>query len=156
MSLNPTQIFLYGATATDFQMALGAAAATGVPISQVSGNFVDAWKTIAAGRHLVVAVGGSALYALYYNPCGWNNPMGTPAGHTPFAIANSPADTLPGKDYFVNAAGYIAQDSYLAAVLTAYFALHGHYPSGMEPFPRLLSPAHQCPGRAESNVTVQC
>ncbi len=156
MSLSAQQILLYAATPHDFEMAVGAAAATGIPITQVSGEFTQAWNTTSAGQHLVIAVGGAALYALYYNPCGWRNPAGTAAGHTPFALASLPIRQLPGANYFVNAGGYLAQDTYLAAVLLSYYALHGQYPGDMERLPKLLTPAQECPNGAESNVSITC
>ncbi|WP_054967622.1 hypothetical protein [Alicyclobacillus ferrooxydans] len=154
MSLQPQQILLYAATAHDFQIALGAAAANEIPISQVTGNYNAAWVTLTAGQHLVIAVGGAALYALASNPCGWSNPAGTGAGETPFTTIAAPTDTLPGPNHFVNAAGYLAQDTYLAAAVLSYYALHGTYPYDMQPLPKLLTPIHECAPGAESNVVI--
>jgi hypothetical protein len=156
MSLNAGEVFLYAATPNDFEMALGAAGATGIPLSQMSGDFIQAWNTIATGSHLVIAVGGAALYALYYNPCNWANPASQSGGHTPFALTPVPTDVLPGPNYFVNASGPLAQDTYLATVLLAYYALHGQYPAKMQPLPKLLNPMSECPSSATNQVQIQC
>lgn len=152
MPLHPTEVLLYAATEPDYQMALGAAAMSGISQSQVTGNFVDAWKAVAGGQKLVLAVGGAALYALYYNPCGWTNPAHHPGGHTPFIVVNNPRDALPGANYFVNAAGTNALATLQIAGAFAYFAVTGNTPNAFRSYPGRLQPAEQCAG----NNDVPC
>ncbi|HEU5420611.1 MAG TPA: PKD domain-containing protein, partial [Streptosporangiaceae bacterium] len=64
-------VVLYAATAADDASALSAAAAAGLPASQVTQSFATAWADTLSGEYLVIAVGQAASSALYYNVCGW-------------------------------------------------------------------------------------
>lgn len=147
--LDATKVLLYAAGGPDYQMALGVAAMSGVPVSQVTGNFVDAWNAVAGGQQLVIAVGGAALNALYYNPCGWTNPGNHPGGHTPFIVINTPTDTSPGANYFVNAAGTTALDTLQIASAYTYYAVTGTSPAAFRAYPKVIQPAERCVGSAD-------
>ena len=102
MSLSGGSVILYAADPGDYEIALAAAAVTGIPTSNVMGNFYNVWNNVASGNYLVIAVGLNANSALYYNPCGWSNPAGQAGGSTPFAYAAEPQDSLPGANYYEN------------------------------------------------------
>ena len=71
---------LYAADPADYQAALAAASAAGLPADQVTQSFSTAWDQTSSGEYLVIAVGGPADDALYYNVCGWTAPDGLGAG----------------------------------------------------------------------------
>lgn len=148
MPLDASKVLLYAAGAPDYQMALGAAAMSGIPATQVTGNFITAWNAVAAGKQLVIAVGGAALYALYYNPCGWTNPGNHPGGHTPFIVINTPTDTGPRANYFVNAAGTSALDTLQIACAYTYYAVTGTIPTAFRTYPKVIQPQERCVGAA--------
>lgn len=146
MALLPSQVILYAADPVDYQIAMGAAAAADIPMSQIVGSFYDAWNFVSSGRYNVIAVGGPALFALYYNPCGWGNPAGGAGGSTPFALAAAPSATLPGANRFVNAAGSNRQKTLRLAVAFAYYAVQGIYPEEYGQPPYAVSPLNLCVG----------
>ncbi len=152
MTVSVEQMVLYAAAPTDFSIALGSAAIAGIPLAQVTGNFATAWSQVADGQHLVIAVGGAAVNALYYNPCGWANPAKQPGGHTPFSLLSRPALSLPGKNFFVNAAGVSAIDTLRLAVAFTYVAVHGQFPAYFSQYPPAISPTERCVG----NSTQSC
>lgn len=152
MPLSPSKVILYAANQTDFAIALAAAEAAGIPEENVTGDFYTAWERTAAASHLVLAVGAPALNALYYNPCGWHNPQGSPAGSTPFAISSSPRDSLPGANYFEKAAGFYASDTLYIATAFAAYAVKGRFPASFKNLPKLSNPSRHCLGKA----TNQC
>ncbi|PSR36771.1 MAG: hypothetical protein C7B44_07230 [Sulfobacillus thermosulfidooxidans] len=153
MALSSHQIILYAADDNDFSIALAAAAVSGIPACQVTGNFFDAWIYTSSGEYLVIAVGGPANNALYYNPCGWPNPDQEPQGTTPFDIAPAPRDTLPGANWYVNASGNQAYQTLELATCFTYFAVHASLPSGITP-PPAISPMYICGG--SSNISCVC
>ena len=146
MALSTSQVLLYVADPADYDIALGAAAIAGIPASNVINEFGYAWSDVASGDYLVIAVGAAALYALYYNQCGWNNPAGQAGGSTPFQLSSAPMDTLPGADYYENAAGSTATDTLYIAAAFAYYALHGSLPSNFSTYPTPISPSPTCSG----------
>lgn len=146
MPLDSTKIMLYAAGQHDFQIALGAAAMSGISHSQITGDFTTAWNAVASGQKMVIAVGGAAVNALYYNPCGWSNPANQPGGHTPFIMINTPLDTMPGANYFVNAAGVSALDTLQIACARVYYAVTGRTPTAFTTVPKVLTPAERCVG----------
>jgi len=153
MPLNPRQVILYAADSVDLSSAMAAAAVAGIPLCQVTGNFYEAWIYTASGDYLVIAVGEPANNALYYNPCGWANPAGDSAGFTPFDLAPGPRDTLPGPDWYVNAAGQTAYQSLELAAVNAYYATTGTPLPGITP-PSPISPTMTCVG--SPNVPCPC
>ena len=156
MALATGSVLLYAADPNDYASALAAAALAGIPSGNVIGNFETVWNDIASGDYLVIAVGGQANDALYYNPCGWANPAGEPAGTTPFDYASEPSDTLPGADLYENAAGSDAGNSLKLAVMLAYYAVNGSYPSGYGSLPAVQAASNTCPSNATSNQTCPC
>lgn len=147
MSVAPGNVLLYPADPKDYDMALAAAGVAGIPVTpNVLGNFSDIWIHTNSGTYLVMAVGGNANTALYYNPCSWSNPPNDSGGSTPFKYAAEPQSTLPGATYFENAAGTTALGTLKAATMLAYYAVHGVYPSGYGSLPPLEAASTTCPG----------
>jgi hypothetical protein len=140
------QVVLYAADPADAAAAQAAAAAAGLPASQVVTSFAAAWADTLSGEYLVLAVGGPAVAALYFDVCGWANPSGLPAGSTPFYYVLGPLNTLPGADAFVNAAGATAADTQALATDLAYYALNGALPAGVTSLPAAVGPPYACVG----------
>jgi len=141
------RVLLYAASPADEQNALAAAAAAGLPASQVTGSYATAWAAILSGNYLVIEVGQAALNALYFNACGWANPSAEDPGTTPFYYyANVTIDTLLGPDAFVN--GNAAASAQAVALPTdlAYYALHGALPSGVTALPAAQGVSDVCLG----------
>ena len=137
---------LYAADPADATAAQAAAAAAGLPASQVVTSFAAAWADTLSGEYLVLAVGGPAVAALYFDVCGWANPSGLPAGSTPFYYVLGPLNTLPGADAFVNAAGATAAGTQALATDLAYYALNGALPAGVTSLPAAVGPPYACVG----------
>ncbi|RIV26392.1 hypothetical protein D2Q93_04270 [Alicyclobacillaceae bacterium I2511] len=93
--------------------------------------------------------------ALYFNPCGWSNPAGEAAGHTPFAIA-APTDALPVANYFINGAGTTASDTFYISTAYAYYAMNGAYPSEFPSPPTSENPTSTCGSNWSSNTACPC
>ncbi|MBX6353802.1 MAG: hypothetical protein IRZ10_10760 [Thermoflavifilum sp.] len=155
MPMAASRVYLYAAVPGDYIKCYAAADVCGIPYSNVIGDFSKAWNLISDTGNLVIAVGGAALYALYYNPCNWPNPQGMPGGHTPFEAFPSGRGIDESKaGYFVNAAGYTAMDSLKLAVMLAYYAVHGTFPNGWDGLPRQETPQHQCVTGASPSVSL--
>lgn len=71
------RVLLYAATQADAAAARSAAAAAGLPASQVTSSFATAWAAALSGDYLVISAGLPATDALYFNVCGWANPRAT-------------------------------------------------------------------------------
>jgi PKD repeat protein len=140
------QIVLYAADPADATAAQAAAAASGLPAGQVTTSFATAWADTLSGQYIVLAVGGPAVAALYFNVCGWSNPSALPAGSTPFYYYLGPLNTLPGADAFVNAASDTAADTQALATDLAYYALNGALPAGVTSLPAAVGPPYACVG----------
>jgi hyaluronoglucosaminidase len=136
---------LYAADPADYQAALAAASSAGLPADQVTQSFTTAWDQTSSGEYLVLAVGGPADDALYYNVCGWTAPDGLAAGSTPFYYSSGPLNTVPPMDEYENAAGETAADTQSLATDLAYYAVGGSYPAGVTP-PAPAAPAYACAG----------
>ncbi|MCL6444927.1 MAG: hypothetical protein K6T83_15980 [Alicyclobacillus sp.] len=155
MPAKPNQVFLYAAVEQDLWKALAAADVSGIPQENVLGNFSEAWHHVQNGNDLVIAVGGAALYALYYNPCGWPNPSGEAGGHTPFKMfPHGHGVDAPEADTFVNAAGKTAMSTLKLAVMLSYYAVHGTFPQLLHGLPQQETPQHRCLSHAQPNLTV--
>jgi hyaluronoglucosaminidase len=139
-------VSLYAADATDYQAALAAASEAGLPVGQVTQSFETAWKQASSGEYLVIAVGGPADSALYYNVCGWDNPSGLPGGSTPFYFGTTPLDSVPPMDLYENGAGQTAADTAALSAGLAYYAAHGTLPPGVTSLPAAAAPAYACSG----------
>lgn len=124
-------IELYAADAADYQSALTAASSAGLPASQVTDSFATAWADTLDGNHLVFAVGGPAISALYFNACGWANPSGEDPGTTPFSYDLGPVDQMPGADTFVNSAAATGSATEQLTADNAYYAVNGVLPTGV-------------------------
>jgi hypothetical protein len=153
MPVAVSRVYLYAAAPEDHVKCLAAADACGIPYTNVIGDYSRAWNLVAEAGNLVLAVGGAALHALYYNPCGWPNPQGMPGGHTPFEVfpAGRGIDE-PKARYFVNAAGHTATDSLTLAVMLAHYAVHGTFPGGRQGLPPQQSPQHLCVAQASPSI----
>lgn len=141
-----TAVALYAATPADYQAALSAASAAGLPATQVTQSFATAWNEAGSGEYLVIAVGGSADAALYYNACGWTNPSGLPGGSTPFYFAKPPLHSLPAINQYENGAGQTAADTTTLTTDLAYYATHGQLPPGVTALPAAAGPVYACSG----------
>ena len=140
------QIVLYAADPGDAAAAQAAAAAAGLPASQVTTSYSAAWADALSGEYLVFAVGSPAVAALYFNVCGWSNPSALPAGSTPFYYDLGPLNSLPGADVFVNAASSTAASTQALATDLAYYALNGQLPAGVTALPPAVGPPYACVG----------
>ena len=140
------QIVLYAADPTDATAAQAAAAAAGLPASQVTTSFATAWADTLSGDYLVLAVGTPAVGALYENVCGWASPSALGADSTPFSYILGPSGTLPGADVYVNAAGSTTANTQALATDLAYYALNGKLPSGVTTLPAAVGPSGTCEG----------
>lgn len=155
MTVSGNHVYLYAATDNDHIKCLAAADVTGLSYSQCIGDYQEAWRLTADATNLVIAVGGAALYALYYNPCNWSNPSGTAGGHTPFQIEPaSQGVSSVSQNRFVNAGGYTALDTLTLAVMLAYYAVHGSFPRGYASLPRQEVPQSVCVKGASSGVST--
>jgi hyaluronoglucosaminidase len=137
---------LYAADPADYQAALQAATEAGLPADQVTQSFATAWKQASSGEYLVIAVGGPADTALYYNVCGWTNPSGLPGGSTPFYYGSAPLDSVPAMDDYENGAGETAADTAALSAGLAYYAVHGELPPGVASLPAAAAPVYACSG----------
>ena len=154
MPISATKVYLYAAQVGDLEKAFAAANVCGIPRQNVSGNFSTAWTWVQDGSNLVIAVGGAALYSLYYNPCGWSNPNGLAGGHTPFEIFPlGQGITSPVANNFVNAGGNTALDSLKLAVMLAYYAINGTFPYQYQGLPRQEVPQQKCVTGSSPSVT---
>lgn len=153
LTVAAVKVYLYAAVEGDLVKAFAAADVAGIPQQNVLGNYSEAWRHVQNGDGFVVAVGGAALFALYYNPCNWSNPGNVPGGHTPFIVFpnGQGIDTLRAG-YFVNAAGYTALDSLKLAVMLAYYAVHGTFPAQFQGMPQQEVPQQICVSGASPNV----
>jgi PKD domain/CHAP domain/Fungal fucose-specific lectin len=140
------RVVLYAATSADDTSALAAAASAGLPTGQVTTSFATAWADTLIGNYLVIAVGQAAVDALYFNPCGWANPSGDIPGSTPFYIAGSPLDQLPGPGAYQDAAAATASQTPQLAADLAYYATHGALPAGVTSLPTAADPEYTCSG----------
>jgi PKD domain/CHAP domain len=140
------RVLLYAATPADAAAALSAAAAAGLPASQVTTSFATAWDDTLSGGYLVVSVGLAATDALYFNVCGWANPSTDIPGSTPFYYVTGPWDTLPGAGAFENAAAASASLAQQRVTDLAYYAVHGTLPNGVTSVPAAASPVYACSG----------
>jgi hypothetical protein len=131
------QIVLYAATPADKATALSVAAAAGLPATDVTTSFYDAWVDVENySEFLVISIGDAATSALYFNPCGWANPTdgGYTAGSTPFSIQYPPLDAVPGAANADNfETGDAANSSQTVALATDLvdYAATGSYPAGV-------------------------
>jgi Domain of unknown function (DUF1906) len=129
----PYPMVLYAADPLSMAVAAASAAALGLPASDVTGNFGTAWNDVAGGSDLVLGVGQAAVNALNNNPCGWSNPAGEAAGHTPFFYIGVPLQQAPGADVFEPSDGTsLAETATVTAQLTQY-ALAGTLPDEAGP-----------------------
>ncbi|HEY2506600.1 MAG TPA: DUF1906 domain-containing protein [Streptosporangiaceae bacterium] len=123
-------VVLYAADPVSMAIADSDATGLGLPASAVTGNFVQAWNDVSAGKSTtVLAVGQAAMNALYLNPCGWTNPAGTGAGTTPFFYPGVPLTGPPGADAFEPADGSTAATTALLTTQLAHYAVAGTIPN---------------------------
>ncbi len=121
-------IVLYAADPASMAVAVAAARGLALPLSDITGNFETAWADEVNGKALVLSVGPAAGNALNNNPCGWTNPNGEAAGHTPFFYPGEPLQAPLGADVFEPSGGATpAVTAALTAQLLQY-ALSGNLP----------------------------
>jgi hyaluronoglucosaminidase len=137
---------LYANDPADYQAALAAASAAGLPADQVTQSFTTAWDETSAGEYLVIAVGGPANDALYYNVCGWTAPNGIGAGSTPFYYTTAARNSLLPMNEYENGAGQTAANPADRAADLAYYATPGAFPAGVTTPPAAAGPQYACVG----------
>jgi hypothetical protein len=148
----PYPMVLYAADPLSMAVAAASAATLGLPASDVTGNFVTAWNDVAGGDDLVLAVGQAAVNALNNNPCGWTNPAGEGAGHTPYFYIGVPLQQPPGADVFEPSDGTsLAETATVTAQLTQY-ALAGTLPDEAGPPVGPSPPQDVCLGSSDVPV----
>lgn len=147
MATAGANIVLYAADAAEYAIGLATSEILGLARSQVSGDYATVWSKLARGSYIVIAIGGDALYALAYNPCGWSNPAGTAKGSTPFIATDAPLTTA-SSSHFVNAAGKTAAETLKLTVMLTYYALHGKYPGTLSTLPSQIPAQDTCLGNA--------
>jgi hypothetical protein len=98
-SATPSPIVLYAADADSMTIAQAEAQGLGLPAGSVTGDFSTAWTDASSGSDLVITVGAAASDALFHNACGWTNPAGEAAGHTPFGFSGAPLTTAASGVY---------------------------------------------------------
>lgn len=156
MTVSASHVYLYAATENDFAKCIAAADVSGIPYANCLGSYTSAWEKVQAGGNLVIAVGGAALNALYYNPCDWSNPSAMTGGRTPFTvIASGHGYCQAAHNQFVNAAGTNALDSLKLAIMMAYYAVYGKFPEGFIGLPRQDNPQMVCAKGSSSKLSVQ-
>lgn len=137
---------LYAADSADYQAALAAASAAGLPADQVTQSFTTAWNETSSGEYLVIAAGGPANDALYYNVCGWTAPDGIGAGSTPFYYTTAARKVLLPMNEYENGAGQTAANTADRAADLAYYAVHGAFPAGVTAPPAAVGAQYACVG----------
>jgi hypothetical protein len=145
-------IVLYAADSASMSAAVTAAGRLGLPGSDVTGSFSQAWKDLTGGHDLVLAVGQGAANALYDNPCGWSNPAGSPEGSTPFFYLGSPLRKSAGADAFEPSDG---TDTAVTRTLTGqllHYALAGTLPNEGGRATGPVPPAKTCLGSSDIPV----
>jgi hypothetical protein len=148
----PYPVVLYAADPASMAAAVLAAAELGLPASDITGNFDAAWADVAGGNDLVLGVGQAAVNGLNNNPCGWSNPAGTGAGHTPFFYIGVPLQQPPGADVFEPSDGTsLAETVTVTAQLTQY-ALAGTLPDDAGPPAGPSPPQDVCLGSPDVPV----
>jgi hypothetical protein len=140
------RVVVYAATPADAAAALSAAAAAGLPASQVTTSFATAWDDTLSGTYLLFAVGQAAINALEYNPCGWDNPSTDIPGSTPFDYVTRPLNVLIPAGLFMNAAASTASLTPQRATDMVYYAVHGTLPPGVTSVPAAARTARACLG----------
>ena len=142
------RVLVYSAGSGDLPAAQAAAAAAGLPASQVTTSFQVAWAATLSGNYFVVAVGQAALNALEYNTCGWTNPSAVDPGSTPFDYVTRLLNVLPGADLFMNGAAATASQTQERATDIVYYAVHGALPTGETAVPAAARSSRTCLGSA--------
>ena len=140
------RVVLYAATPSDDAAAVGAAAAAGLPSSQVTTSFATAWDDTLSGGYLLLAVGQAATNALEYNTCGWVNPSADIPGSTPFDYVTRPLDAATPAGLFLDAAAATAAPTRQRAADLAYYAVHGALPPSVTSVPAAARPVRACLG----------
>ena len=124
----PKPLVLYAADHRDILVAEQVAQHMALPAGSVTSSFKTAWRDVAAGKSIVLAVGEDAVTALYRNPCGWSNPRHYRAGSTPFVYLGGPLNHRPGKIYFETSSGVTLWNSTQLAYALTKYALTGTLP----------------------------
>lgn len=159
MALSASQIAFYGADTADYTSATAAAQALGISPKHVTGDFNTAATWVADGTYMVIAVGGQAAMALYWNPCGWSTTaFSDPGCQTPFSYYQYPYDGSISANYFESAAGASGLDSLKLAIMLGYFAMHGTYPNGMCCLPAITELTNKtcATSDCQGNATNSC
>ena len=155
MALSRSQIYYYVADSGDYNNVLNnVTSAFSISEDQILTSFASAYAAVALGKAMVIAVGAAANDTLFYNACNWDH-----YGTTPFHNLDTPQDTLPAADYYMNAAGETGTDSWELAWNYTYYALNGNCGSCYSVTP--LQPADSCigvnpSGASSPNICTGC
>lgn len=145
MTIPASKVFLYAADGSDYSSALEIADEFGLPDGNIVGSFANAWTAAYSGDFMLIAIGAPANNAMYYNPCGFS---GYSQGSTPFSRVDVPISNLPGKTYYMNAAGETKTDSYDLAYAYVDCAINGgDCTASLIP----IAPEQTCSGRNPVN-----
>jgi len=156
MAVPEQTLILYAADPIDYALAMGVAGLVNLPFQQVTGRFTAAWLAVTSGNYLVVAVGGPAHAALYYNPCGWANPLQSGPGSTPFLAITEALAALPPPNQYLNGAGQDRDQTVLRTFYLATYALTGAGPSGWAAPPPAVPAVPYCLPGMSSEVSCPC
>ena len=145
-------VVLYAADPQSMAIAEAEAQQLALPADNLTGNFETAWTDASSGSDLVIAVGAAASDALFHNACGWTNPAGEAAGHTPFGyesvpLASAASGVFEGADGSSDAAVQAESEQF------AHYALAGTVPNDNAGQPLgSATPADTCLGSADVPV----
>ena len=161
MTLAADQIAFYGASQKDYTSAMAVASSLGVPYANVTGSFNTAAQWVANGDFMVIAIGGPAETALFWNPCGWSTTAYSlsqyPACSTPFNYYNFPYDGAIEANYFESAAGIYTLESMQLALMLGYYAINGVYPPNTCALPTVYERSGTCStGDCNGSATNSC
>lgn len=147
-----TPVVLYAADADSMAIAQAEARQLALPAANLTGDFATAWTDAASGSDLVIAVGTAASDALFHNACGWANPAGEAAGHTPFGYAAVPLRNGAGG-VFEGADGSTVAATQAMSEQFAQFAIAGTVPNDNAGQPLgSITPANSCLGSPDVPV----
>jgi hypothetical protein len=142
----PSSVVLYAADPQSMAIAQTEAQGFALPAANLTGDFETAWTDDSSGDDLVIAVGAAASDALFHNACGWTNPVGEAANHTPFGYPSVPLQSgaggvFEGADTSSNATTQALSEQF------AQYAMAGTVPNENAAQPLgSITPADTCLG----------
>ena len=147
----PGSVVLYAADPQSMSIAEAEANSLALPAGSVTGDFETAWADDSSSSDVVIAVGEAASSALFHNACGWTNPAGEAAGHTPFGFPETPLSSGDAGS-FDAAFGSSTSATAILAAQFAQYALVGTVPDEGAQTLGSAVPADTCLGSADVPV----